>query len=139
MTQVKLALQNKLNQALLYEKLVLSAWGIFKAGPCLFFILIVPKGRKEYFCWRLVVSSSCRRASRSKLLLWLDVNEEAHNPDPYNPSFYCQRRNRLRANPRLDGRAKEDKGNWFSDEIIELLDQPHPRPFYLWNSGYVIQ
>lgn len=39
----------------------------------------------------------------------------------------------------VDGRAKEDKGTWFLDEDIELLDQPLPRPFYLWNSSYVDQ
>lgn len=37
----------------------------------------------------------------------------------------------------MDGRAKQTKGNWFLNEIIELLDQPLPRPFYLWNSSYV--
>lgn len=39
----------------------------------------------------------------------------------------------------VGGRAKEDKGSWFLDEAIELLDQPLPRPFYLWNSSYVDQ
>lgn len=44
------------------------------------------------------------------------------SPGFYYESFYHETSNRCRTAPKLDGKAKGDKGNWFPAGDTELLD-----------------
>lgn len=79
-------------------------------------MVLVPAGHRKAFAGdERRALHSFGRASRARLLPQLEVKEGRCSPDFYNQFFYHQRRNRLRANPKLwaaEQKKTKETGFW---------------------------